>query len=300
MSSPVLIPRVGIGMPVYNGERYLEETLNATLAQTYEDFELIIADNASTDRTGQICQDFTAKDSRIRYIRNTVNLGASKNYSICFEPSKSEYFRWANADDLPAPSLLEKCVNVLDKHPDAVLAYGKTNIIDEEGKFIEHYDDKLDLQDNCPSARFIQCSQNIGLSNILYGLMRRDCLANTALLGNYLASDINLITEMTLYGKYLEIPEYLFSRRMHPDCSSWDRESEDRQKDFWDPSKKKLLMQTWRSMYEYFKAVYTAPVSLSDKRALYSFLCKKTYWHKDQLAQDVQHLIQYKLKKNMH
>ena len=296
MNDSVTMPRVGIGMPVYNGERYLEETLTATLAQTYEDFRLIIADNASTDKTEQICKDFAAKDPRIQYIRNPVNLGASKNYAICFEPFRSEYFRWANADDLPAPDLLEKCVKVLDEHPDVVLTYGKTNIIDENGKLLEHYDDNLDLQGTYASVRFIQCLENIGLSNILYGLMRRDALACTGLMGNYVASDINLIAELALYGKYREIPDYLFSRRMHPDCSSWDRDDEDRQKNFWDPSKQKLLMQSWRSMYEYFKAVYIAPIPLTDKSTLFYYLCKKAYWRKNQMLQDVQHFIQYKLK----
>lgn len=295
MSNSIAIPRVGIGMPVYNGERYLEETITATLSQTFEDFELIIADNASTDRTEQICKDFAAKDPRIKYIRNPKNLGASKNYTACFEPSRSEYFRWANADDLPEAELLEKCIKVLDENPDTVLVYGKTKVIDENGKFLDFYDDNLDLRDTSASDRFVRCLENIGLSNILYGLMRRECLAHTALMGNYLASDINLIAELTLYGKYQEIPDYLFSRRMHPDCSSWDREDEDRQKNFWDPSKQKLLMQAWRSTYEYFKAVKNAPVSLAEKRALYYYLCKKVYWRKDKLLKDVQHLIQYKL-----
>ncbi|OUR99165.1 hypothetical protein A9Q81_11340 [Gammaproteobacteria bacterium 42_54_T18] len=297
MSNSVVIPRVGIGMPVYNGERYLEETLTATLAQTYEDFELIIADNASTDKTEQICKDFASQDSRIRYIRNPINLGASKNYTVCFEPSKSEYFRWANADDLPAPDLIEKCISVLDEHPDTVLAYGKTKIIDENGKLLDHYDDNLDLQHQQAAARFVQCLDNIGLSNILYGLVRRDSLAHTALMGNYIASDINLIAELTLYGKYREIPDYLFSRRMHPDCSSWDRADEERQKNFWDPSKQKLLMQTWRTMFEYFKAVYRAPISASDKQKLTYYLCKKMYRRKGKMMQDLHHMVKYKLNK---
>jgi len=297
MSNSVTKPRVGIGMPVYNGERYLEETITATLAQTFEDFELIIADNASTDKTEQICRDFAAKDSRINYIRNPVNLGASQNYTICFEPSKSDYFRWGNADDLPEKKLVEKCVKVLDENPDTVLVYGKTKIIDENGNHLKNYDDNLDLQDSCASKRFIQCSQNIGLSNVLYGLMRRDSLAKTALLGNYLSSDINLIAELTLYGKYREIPDFLFSRRMHPECSTWDPDDEDRKRNFWDPSKHKLLMQSWRSVYEYFKAAYRAPISLSEKRALALYLCKLAYWRKDKMTLDVQHLIKYKLNK---
>ena len=295
MSGSVTKPRVGIGMPVYNGERYLEETITATLAQTFEDFELIIADNASTDKTEQICRDFAAQDSRIQYIRNPVNIGASKNYTICFKPSKSEYFRWGNADDLPEKDLVEKCVKVLDENPDTVLAYGKTRIIDEYGKFLNFYDDNLDLQDDSASVRFIKCYEDIRLSNVLYGLMRRESLAHTALIDNYQRSDTNFITEFTLYGKYHEIPEYLFSRRMHPDCSTWDPNDDERLRNFWDPSKKKLILQVWRQTYEYFKAVYRAPISLTEKRVLFHYLAKRTYWRRELMIEDVQQFIKYKL-----
>mgnify|MGYP000080977274 CR=1 FL=1 len=297
MDKSSLIPRVGIGMPVYNGERYLEETLKATLSQTYEDFELIIADNASTDRTEEICREYQAKDSRIRYIRNPVNLGASKNYSVCFEPSRSEYFRWANADDLPELDLVEKCLKELDANPSAVLVYGRTKIIDENGVLLDQYADNLDLREPTASSRFIRCLTDIGLSNVLYGLMRREPLSHTALFGNYLASDINLIAELTLYGTYHELPDYLFSRRMHPDCSSWDRSDEDRQKNFWDPSKSKLLMQAWRSAYEYCSAVARAPLSLSEKRKLFYYLCKHTYWRRDNMVKDLEYFIKFKLNK---
>lgn len=295
MSNLVTKPRVSIGMPVYNGERYLEETLRANLAQTYEDFELIIADNASTDRTSQICQDFAASDARIKYLQGTVNVGAPGNYTRCFEPSVGEYFRWANVDDLPALKSLECCVSALDQHSDTVLVYGKTKIIDEQGELLELYDDMLDLQEVRASERFLRCLNNIGLSNVLFGLMRRESLVQTALIGNYQASDINLIVELTLYGKFRELPGYLFSRRMHPGCSSWDRSEDSRQVAFWDPSKPRLLMQTWRAIYEYFKAVYRAPIPLSDKRRLNYYLCKKVYWAKASLALEAQQLIKYKL-----
>ena len=294
-SSRVIRPRVSIGMPVFNGERYLEETLRANLAQTYEDFELIIADNASTDRTSQICQDFAASDTRIKYLQGAENVGAPGNYTRCFEPSVGEYFRWANVDDLPALKSLENCVNALDQHTDTVLVYGKTKIINENGELIELYEDMLNLQDERASERFLRCLKDIGLSNVLFGLMRRESLARTALIGNYQASDINLIAELTLYGKFRELPDYLFSRRMHPGCSSWDRSEGDRQLAFWDPSKSRLLMQTWRAIFAYFKAVHRSTIPVSDKRAINFYLCKKLYWGKEKLALETQQLIKYKL-----
>ena len=290
--------KVGMGMPVYNGERYLEETLRSTLAQSYDDFSLTIADNASTDRTREICLDFASSDGRINYIRNPVNLGAAKNYAVCFEPVNCEYFRWANADDLADPVLVERCVPVLDDNPDTVLVYGKTRIIGTDGEFLENYDDNLDLRAESPRERFLECLNVLGLSNVLYGLMRREQLARTALLGNYIASDLNLIAELTLYGKFQELPETLFSRRMHPQASSWDRADQETQREFWDPSKPRFFLQKWRRIFEYYKAIHRAPITAADKLALSGHMVKRTYWWGKPLAHEILDYLRFGLIKN--
>lgn len=290
-------PPVAIGMPVYNGERYLEETLDSVLAQTFPDFTLIIADNASTDRTEEICRDYAHRDNRIQYLRNARNLGASKNYTCCFEPARAPYFRWQNADDPIEPALVERCLKVLEEHPDVVLAYGKSKIIDAEGQITADYDDNLDLPEDSAARRFIACTRRIGLQNLMYGLIRREPLAKTALLGNYIASDINLIGELSLYGKFREIPVHLFNRRMHPEASSWVRSDVERQRNFWDPAKRRMVMQTWRSIYEFYKAVSRAPIPLNDKRILYSFLLKRAYWYKAPMKQELVDVIKYGLLK---
>ena len=274
-------------MPVYNGETYLEESIKANLAQTFEDFTLIIADNASTDRTREICLDYASKDERISYLRNPENLGASQNYTRCFEPANCTYFRWSNGDDLLEPQLVERCVEVLDTHPDVVLAYGKTKIIDGDGQLSDHYDDRLNLPQESAIERFRCARASIGLSNVLYGLMRREQLAQTELLGNYIASDINLILELTLYGKFLEVQEPLFSRRMHEDASSWDRSDNDVQREFWDPSKKKMGFSYTRGQYELLRAIRRSPIKPQEKRSLYGFVLKKTYWSKERVWAEI-------------
>lgn len=282
---------VAIGLPVYNGERYLAETLNSVLNQTYPHFSLFIADNASTDGTEEICRQFAREDERITYIRNSVNLGAARNYAICFDSARSPYFRWQNADDPIEPTLLERCVQVLDQHPDVVLTYGKTRIIDEHGNPTEDYDDNLDLQDENSATRFIECMRRIGLQNLMYGLIRREALARTPLLGNYVASDINLIVELSLYGKFHEIPEHLFNRRMHPEASSWDRSDAERQRNFWDPQKRRMILQTWRSILEFYKAVGRSPIPLRDKGTLFYYLLKRAYWYKEPMKNELVDLI---------
>ncbi len=285
--------RVYSGMPVYNGERYLEDSIVSNLAQTFDDFGLIIADNASTDRTGEICQDYASRDPRIIYIRNPENVGAARNYSKCFEPSNCEYFRWSNGDDLIDPTLISECVEVLDKHEDVVLAYGKTRLIDGEGQLMENYNDNLHLDQDNPADRFIDCRQRIGLSHVLYGLMRRDLLAQTALFGNFVASDINLIIELALYGKFHELTDTRFSRRMHDLSSSHDRDDEDLQRNFWDPTKSRLLMQKWRAHVAYYSAARRAPITSADKRKIYKHLTIYLYRTKSELFAELAYYLRF-------
>lgn len=86
-------PQVSIGMPVYNGEQFLKDALDSILAQTFDNFELIISDNTSTDNTQEICKAYSAKDQRICYYRNEKNLGAAWNFNRVFELARGEYFK---------------------------------------------------------------------------------------------------------------------------------------------------------------------------------------------------------------
>src|SRR5262252_3377793 len=116
-------PTVSVGLPVYNGERYLEESIDSILAQTYTDFELIISDNASTDRTECICRRYAAADARVRYYRNERNIGGYPNHSRVFSLARGRYFRFAAHDDVCDRQLLARCVEALELHPEAVLSY---------------------------------------------------------------------------------------------------------------------------------------------------------------------------------
>src|SRR6516162_7514022 len=128
------VPRVSIGLPVYNGEKYIHLAVESLLQQDYTDFELIISDNASTDATQEICEELAAKDARIRYSRNATNVGASKNFNHVFEVSNGEFFTWAAHDDVHLPGFLRRCVDVLDQaRSTVVLVAPGTEIVDEKG-----------------------------------------------------------------------------------------------------------------------------------------------------------------------
>lgn len=129
-------PLVSIGLPVYNGERYLCAALDALLTQDYERFELIVSDNASTDGTAEICRAYVSKDKRIRYFRNETNLGSVKNFSRVLELSIGKYFMWAAHDDLWTPDCINKLVCCLEQDPEFVLCASDVKFIDENGNFL--------------------------------------------------------------------------------------------------------------------------------------------------------------------
>jgi glycosyltransferase involved in cell wall biosynthesis len=249
-------PRVSIGLPVFNGEDYLEEALDSILAQTYSDFELIISDNASTDRTEEICRAYAAKDERIWYFRNETNLGAAKNYNRVFELSSGEYFKWATHDDLCAPEYLERCVEILDREPDVVLCYPKTSIIDEHGGLVENYFDGFNLRSPKPHERFRDFLHAPGLCNPIIGLIRTGILKRTPLIGSYPDADRVLLGELALLGRFYEVPEHLFFRREHPQRSARANPNFDERAAWFDPARKgQIQLPRWRWFIEYLLAI---------------------------------------------
>src|SRR5215469_10077370 len=146
-------PLVSVGIFVYNGERFIEETLSSILGQTFTDFELIISDNASTDRTGQIAEAYAARDTRIRYYRSEKNMGAGWNVRRVYELATGKYFKQAAADDLLEPDFLRLCVEALENDPSCVVAYAKTREVDENGAFIKNYITPMQTNSSDPVAR---------------------------------------------------------------------------------------------------------------------------------------------------
>lgn len=283
---------VSIGMPVYNGERYLEDAIRSNLEQTYSNFELIISDNASTDGTEAICRGFAASDSRVRYSRNAQNIGAARNYNRVFKLSRGAYFRWANADDLAAPELIERTLPILQSRPDVVIAYGRTCLIDAEGQQIRDYDDRMDLQNDQARQRYKAFFRQLGLTNIIYGLMRREAMEKTGLMGNgkLPAGDVTFMEAMILLGKFVEFPQVLFYRRMHELAFSANPEPE-KLLQFWQASAAPVKLPRWRAYLATAKAIARSPLPVSEKADLMKFTSKRMFWGRKKLAGDIRALF---------
>src|SRR4030095_8569169 len=189
-TTKVSTPSVSVGVPVYNGERYLPEALDAVLGQTYEDLELIICDNASTDQTGSICRDYAARDSRIRYFRNEINIGPNPNVNRCLELARAPLFRWAAHDDLVAPDHLGACVALLQTTPDAVLCQSHLTVLDPDGRELGTYDGGLAATESADLVeRFAALIGSRHLATHLFGVARTDALRRIGGLGEYYGAD---------------------------------------------------------------------------------------------------------------
>jgi glycosyltransferase involved in cell wall biosynthesis len=284
-------PLVSIGIPVYNGERFLENAVNSILAQTFQDFELIISDNGSTDRTEEICRQYASQDRRIRYFRNPQNLGAGWNFDRVAELATGKYFKWACHDDLCALEFLERCVDILEQAPDFVLAYPKTLIIDEHESELEKYEDRFNLQSSQAAERFKLYHHLVRYGHQchpFHGLIRRDILVKLLPLGSYPSSDLVLLGKLALYGKFYEVPSYLFWKRDHPGTSvRAHRPFRDRIA-WYDPTKKgKLHLTRWKWFKEYIYAIHTAPLNWQEKVKCDLQMLQWLIWNSTWLSKDL-------------
>jgi glycosyltransferase involved in cell wall biosynthesis len=270
------VPQLTIGLPVYNSERFLAESIESLLGQSYTDFELIISDNASTDDTAGICERYAKQDSRIRYYRQPTNIGLAPNHNFCAEQARGELFKWAAGDDLYHRSLLLRCVQVLDERPEVVLAHAYTAMIDEKSQMYQANVYSLGTSALRPSDRFHSMLDGNGGDDD-GGVMRRAVLLRTAMKNSYHHADRTIITELALHGPFCHVPEWMYFRRDHPDraerahpgvrarCANMDP----RRANPWLHPLPRLLGEYF---WAYVSMIQRAPLTPAERRACYGHL----------------------------
>ena len=275
MSAP---PQLSIGLPVYNGETYLAQSIEALLGQTYEDFELIISDNGSTDATADICQRYELRDPRIRYIRQPHNIGAAPNHAFVLDQARGELFKWASADDLYARDLLKRCVAALDENDDVVLAHSRTAEIDAEGQVTQVLEYPLATYSPFAPERFRSMLFGSGGDDI-YGVIRTAVLRRIPALGSYYHSDRTFTAEIALQGRFYQVPDWLYFRRDHGErpqhtcptvrtwCTNLDPRRANRVRY---PAVRLLAEYVWG----FVSAVGRAPLSPTERRQCYGYLAQ--------------------------
>jgi glycosyltransferase involved in cell wall biosynthesis len=214
---------VSIGLPVYNGARYLRSALDSLVAQDYADFEIIISDNASDDETETICREYAAQDSRIRYYRSERNMGPVWNAVQVYQAARGEYFMLAAHDDLRQPQYLSRCVAELERNPRALFCCTGVNFIDVDGHDITDVFPVHSLRPvgATPRERLRALARSTFWLDI-YSLMRTPVLQETIFGQEKWGGDILIVSALCLRGEVAEVPERLFSYRCFMDKSAED------------------------------------------------------------------------------
>jgi glycosyltransferase involved in cell wall biosynthesis len=168
-------PIVGIGLPVFNGESFLRRALNSLLAQSFVNFELVISDNASTDKTREICEEYAGLDARIRYIRQASNLGGLENFNFVLRETNGQYFMWAAVDDQWDPEFIQTLLAALEKDRTAVGAFCPYQLVAEETGEVLQGIWTCNYEGRSAFLRLLKFTRHYR-DTCIYGLMRRELM----------------------------------------------------------------------------------------------------------------------------
>ena len=269
-----MTPRVTVGVPVYNGEKYLRVALDSILGQDFGDFELIISDNASTDGTQDICNEYVELDRRIKYSRLPENLGAAQNYNRLVRMAAGELFKWAAHDDVLRPAFLSRCVAAFDgfETPPSIV-YPRAEFIDEDGLVIRPDTDGMHADSDQPFIRAFKALQAMNMTSPVAGVFHKETLLRTRLIGSFISSDYVLLLESALLGKVIQLDgESLFQRRIHEDMSRKANVSSQDVLRWFDPRARLTGSPKMKLYREYLRA----PVRLAELSRMEKALCSSS------------------------
>jgi glycosyltransferase involved in cell wall biosynthesis len=189
---------VSIGLPTFNRVGVLRRAMDSVLAQDYANFELVISDNASTDETQTLCEEFCRRDQRIRYIRQSTNLGAAGNFQAVLDQAQGQFFMWLGDDDWLDRGYLSECARVLASHPEHQLVCGRASYFsDAEFLFAE---DPINLEDDAGSERVLSYFRKVTTNGMFYGVMRREVVSGLRF-QTMMAGDWLLMANLAYLGK---------------------------------------------------------------------------------------------------
>jgi glycosyltransferase involved in cell wall biosynthesis len=288
VTSGEAVPRVTVGVPVYNGAAFLARALDSLLGQTFEDFELVLSDNASTDETARIAEDYARRDRRVRIVHQPTNIGAAPNFNAVLAEARAPYFRWAAHDDLVEPTYLEKCVALLDARPEVVLCHSDVVKIDENDARIGSYPRLLD---RAASASAVRRFRALLLTPHpcfdVFGLMRTDVLRRTIAIGSFTSSDRVLLAELALHGPFAWVDEPLFLSRDHGSRSI--RRNVYQRAGWFDTKsgRRRVVLPFWRLGHEYARSILRVPLSTLDRLRAYATVSEWRVRHAIDLARDL-------------
>ena len=280
------MPEVSVGIPTYNSESSIGKSIDSILSQSYPRVTLHISDNASTDATPDVCLDYVRRNEGISYYRLPENIGVFRNYNEVFRKSRSPYFKWLSSNDWVDPAFLSSCIDVLESNPDVVLVYPSVDLINADG-VREKYLGDFSLEMDDPAERFIFLLQNLQLCNLFNGVYRTAAMQQTRLNGVYRGSDGILMAELALRGKFVLLPEVLWSRSMTESTSTKLRSSEEKKQFFKGTPQNYDQRIQLKYTHALFSSVLKADIALPSKLRCLVYLCRRTIWARGELLSEL-------------
>ena len=277
---------VTVGIPAYNSEETIDQAIISVLDQSHRDITLWVSDNASTDGTRDKCLAWQERDSRVNYYRQDENIGVFRNYDAVFSKCESKYFKWLSSSDWCEPEFIEVCVEALEADPEVVVACPEVWLTDGTGD-AKHYLDDFGLDMESPIERFIFLLSNVGLCNVFNGVTRVSALEKTILNRSFLGSDVALLANLALEGKFALVPQPLWYRRMTPETSSILGSDDDVEEFFAGLPQEYEKRVTWKLITSLFGMVTRANIDMSEKLRGYRYLVRKAAWARKEMWREL-------------
>jgi glycosyltransferase involved in cell wall biosynthesis len=270
------LPLASAGIPVFQGENFLDETLSFLRSQDYPNLEIVVCDNASTDQTADIVRRHAAEDPRVRLIVNETNIGAAPNYNKVFEVSRGKYFAWNAHDDHSSPDFFNEGVTALDSDDNAVVALPRSFRVALDGERLEEFSIPPDVHSQHPHVRF-RAAARAHPEAIVFGLFRSEAVRRTRLHGRFSGSDRNFVAELMLHGRAIMAGDSEFYLLEHPGRSvrTFHRSGKGRYthlRDAWYAPERenRMVFPSWRRLREYVASVTRTRLGFADSARCYA------------------------------
>jgi glycosyltransferase involved in cell wall biosynthesis len=277
-------------MPAYNSAATLDLALDGLLSQDFSDFELIVSDNASTDATWNILLERARQDSRIRLIRQPVNIGANGNYSAVYKAAQGRYFKWASSNDWCAAGMLRRCIEVLESNPRASVATPRTRLFEKTPDDAIDYPDDIACVGPDAAERFIHLGMRLALNNAMNGVIRRSALERTRLIEHYPGADVVLMAHLALLGEVVLIDEPLFHRRMDRLTATRMMSEADVHRHHYPTPTWRSSLPSWRLSVGWLRVAWTGSDNWRDRRRAVDWALRNAWWHRADLWRNLHEL----------
>lgn len=255
-------PLVSIGLMVYNEEKYIASAFKSISEQDFFDYEIIVGDNASTDRTGEIALEYASRDTRIRYFKHPKNIGALENFNYLARHASGKYFILAGGHDLWSSNYVSLLSAALENNPIAVLAHTSTVWLTDTGEVTGKKTGFIDTSGQDILGRFNLTMWNN--QNAMYGMYRVSALQKTRLQLDFVGSGAVLLGELALQGDIIHVPGATWYRRMNRKLET-RRERMTRYHDILFEKPRPVLLTNWRTPLEFIISIIRFRVSFLNK-----------------------------------